>query len=142
MKIGGNTVGVIQVKKTQKNKYGERVPTWMDAFKVKGWLDLSNGTSDYLNYNAKTQDSTHIFLCDYRNFAAFGKQWHWNPFSFRDGVILDTDGNEIPVTEENTRMVINGKTYAVQLIDDPMGMHQHYEIYLKYMDMEGGTDNG
>lgn len=111
MNVGGNTTATIQVKTNVKNEFGERVSVWTDVKTVKGWLDLSNGTSDYLNYNAKIQDSTHYFLCDV--------------FDLTD------------VTKDNARMIINGKPYAILLIDDPMEMHQHYEIYLKYL--EGGV---
>ena len=30
-------------------------------------------------------------------------------------------------------MIINDSVYNIQLIDDPMGLHQHLEIYLKYI---------
>lgn len=36
-------------------------------------------------------------------------------------------------------MLIDGKIYDVQWIDDPMGMHEHLEIYLKAV---GGVGSG
>ena len=30
-----------------------------------GWLDLTGGDSKYTVYNAKVQDSTHVFVADY-----------------------------------------------------------------------------
>lgn len=121
MKIGGNTAATIQIKAMTKNEFGEQVPGWKDTTTVKGWLDLTNGTSDYLNYNAKVQESTHYFLCD-----------------VFDLTVADPDtGKTVTVTKDNARMIINGNPYAILLIDDPMGMHEHFEIYLKFM--EGGV---
>ena len=39
---------------------------------------------------------------------------------------------EIRITPENSRMTVDGEIYEVMLYDDPMGMHEHLEIYLKY----------
>ena len=36
------------------------------------------------------------------------------------------------IKAENSRMVIDGQVYDIMLIDDPMGMHEQLEIYLKY----------
>lgn len=112
--IGGNKTAIVQVRTTQKNAIGESVPTWVDAFSLVGWLDLSGGDSHY-TYNAKVQQSTHIFLCDFQH--------------------LDEESSKeyIKVTSENSRMVIDGDVYNMTLIDDPMGMHQHLEIYLEYI---------
>jgi hypothetical protein len=33
----------------------------------------------------------------------------------------------------NKRMVINGNVYDVLMIDNPMELNQHLEIYLKYV---------
>lgn len=137
MKIGGNVYGIIQVKTSEKNEFGERVPTWHDAFSLKGWLDLSNGTSDYLNYNAKVQDSTHIFICDYTSLNGVKTGWVWDPFKFSNGVIQNEDGKTVDVTKDNARMLVKGNPYAILLIDNPMGLNQQYEIYLKFM--EGGA---
>lgn len=108
VKIGGNVQAVLQVKDTStKNTIGERVTTWTDSMTVTGWLDLQAGDSTHTNFNAKLQESTHVFLCDYQSLGG--------------------------VTSENTRMVIQGQIYEILLIDDPMGMHYHLEIYLKYV---------
>jgi len=112
MSIGGNTEAVIQIRTVRTNEIGERVSAWADALPpFSGWLDLSVGDSERLKYNIKLQESTHIFLCDY--FP-----------------LMSLDGKEI--TPENSRMAVGGKTYDVMLYDDPMGMHDHLEIYLKY----------
>lgn len=104
--IGGNTEAILQqVSTSGKNTIGEQTSTWTDVQRLTGWLDLSNGDSKY-TYNAKLQESTHIFMCDY--------------------VPIDRKPN-------NKRLVVNGMNYDVLLIDDPMELHQHLEIYLKFV---------
>lgn len=108
--IGGNILALIQVSTgSTKNIIGESVPSWTDAQTLRGWLDLSSGEARYNTYNAKIQESTHVFIADY--------------------VKLRKD-----ITAENARMVINGKTYDILLIDNPMemGAASHLEIFLKY----------
>lgn len=107
--IGGNIRAMFQVFTTSKNSIGEQVQTWTDVQSVKGWLDLSSGEARYTTYNAKIQESTHIFIADY--------------------VQLDSR-----ITAESSRMVINGKRYDVLLIDNPMemGTGSQLEIYLKF----------
>lgn len=105
--IGGNLTGTIQTCTVAKNAIGEGVKTWTDAQTLRGWLDLSGGSSGYTAFSAKVQESTHVFVSDYAPLA--------------DGI-----------RAENSRMVIGGKHYDVMLIDDPMEMHQQLEIYLKY----------
>lgn len=106
--IGGNVTATIEAyRDVILNSIGERKPIWLEVNTVKGWLDLSSGESRYNTYSAKIQESTHIFICDYVPLH----EW---------------------VCTEKARMRINGKLYDIMLIDNPMGMNQHYEIYLKY----------
>lgn len=106
--IRGNAICELQVKTgVEQNKIGEGVLKWETAVTLKGWLDLSGGDSKYTSYNAKIQESTHVFLSEYREIHE--------------------------VTAENTRALINREVYDVMLIDDPMGLHQQLEIYLKYI---------
>lgn len=107
--IGGNITAVIQTATTTKNAIGEQVKSWANAQTLKGWLDLSSGDSKYTAYNAKIQESTHVFIADYVPLAA-------------------------GIQAENSRMTINGKIYDVLLIDNPMemGSGSQLEIYLKY----------
>ena len=107
--IGGNTKAQFQICTTAKNDIGEHVQTWTNAQSIKGWLDLSSGEARFSTYNAKIQESTHVFIADY--------------------VPLDSR-----ITAESSRMVINGKRYDVLLIDNPMemGTGSQLEIYLKY----------
>ena len=105
--IGGGIRGTIQTKTTEKNAMQERVPTWTDAFKdVLGWLGLQNGDSKYSNFNAKLEESTHVFLCDY-------------------------NADIYALADQDTRMVIKGFVYDVLLIDNPDEMDEQLEIYLR-----------
>lgn len=111
--IGGNVIAQFQVKGDEKkNAIGEREHKWIDVASVKGFLDLSTGDSKHTTFSAKIQESTHIFLCDFQ--------------SLND------------VTPENARMLIDGLVYQIMLIDDPMNLHQHLEIYLKYVGGQNG----
>ena len=107
--IGGNVAAVIQVSTAATNEIGEQVKSWEDVQTLKGWLDLNSGDSRTTTYYAKIQESTHLFIADY--------------------VVLNSK-----ITAENARMSIGGKTYAITLIDNPMGMGKgsQLEIFLKY----------
>ena len=106
--IGGNIIASIQIATDiEKNAFGEQIEKWETVHSLKGWLDLSGGSSGYATYNAKIQESTHLFICDY--------------------VPLDSR-----IKAETSRMIINGKRYDVTLIDNPMELNQQLEIYLKY----------
>lgn len=112
--IGGNITGVIQTKKTGwVNEIGEKESKWVDAFTFPGFLDMQSGDSKYTNFNAKIEESTHIFLCD-----------------FHSGVYalsMPDAKNKVP----ETRMIIKGMVYDVLLIDNPMEMDEQLEIYLR-----------
>lgn len=107
--IGGNTKAIIQVRTNVKNEIGEMVKEWADAKTIKGWLDLQSGDSRTTTFNAKIQESTHIFIADY--------------------VALDSN-----ITAEGARMAINGKHYDILLIDNPMEMQNgsQLEFYLRF----------
>ena len=105
--IGGNLKATIQINSTTKNGIGESVKAWTDVQTIKGWLDLGSGDSSYTTYNAKIQESTHVFVADF--------------------VKLDSR-----IKAENSRAIINGKRYDIMLIDNPMELNQQLEIYLKY----------
>lgn len=112
--IGGNITATIQVKTgTGKNVIGEQVESWKDVGTCIGFLDYSSGQTDNAQYNAKIQDTTHFFICDY---------FRWK-----------TATQDEKVTSENSRLILNNEIYNVLLIDDPMELHQHLEIYLKYI---------
>lgn len=105
--IHGNTRAEIQISTTTKNAIGEQVKAWETIETLFGWLDLQGGDSKYSTFNAKMQESTHVFLADYR-------------------------GLDNRITAENSRVVIDGLVYDVMLIDDPMGKHRQLELYLKF----------
>ena len=107
--IGGNIKAIIQVFTSADNEIGENMQTWADVQSIKGWLDLQSGDSRNTTFNAKIQESTHIFISDY--------------------VALDER-----ITAESARMVINGKRYDILLIDNPMemGSGSQLEFYLRF----------
>lgn len=105
-KIGGNITGRFQTCTTEKNEIGEAAKAWKDAVEHIGWLDLQSGDSKYSNFNAKLQESTHIFVCDF-NAALYA--------------LADTDA----------RAIFKGVVYDVLLIDNPMEMNEQLEIYLR-----------
>lgn len=108
MGVGGNIYASLQVKNEgQKNSIGARENQWIDKTTLFGWLDLSSGDSKHTTYNAKIQESTHIFICDYSDLAG--------------------------ATSENARMIIRGQVYEIMLIDNPMNMNEHLEIYLRFI---------
>lgn len=114
--IGGNTTAILQVSTTTKNSIGESVKAWHDVVELKGFLDLQAGDSKHTTFNAKIQESTHMFICDYKAIPD----------------TLEIDDKVVKVTAENARMVANSKRYDVMLIDDPMGLNKHLEIFLKF----------
>lgn len=104
--IGGNIEAILQQRTaTAINAIGERISAWEDVQTLWGFLDLTAGDSKY-TYDAKLQDSTHIWVCDY---------------------------TPIDHKTDNKRLVVNGVVYDVLLIDDPMELHQHLEIYLRFV---------
>lgn len=105
--IGGNITAVIQTETIEKSRIGSPIRQWTDAVSLYGWLDMMSGGTNHTTFNAKIESSTHVFLCDY-----------------------------VPLTginAENSRAVINGQVYEITMIDNPMQMNQHYEIYLKFV---------
>lgn len=107
--IGGNTTIQIQVNNGEtRDAVGSRVSNWETVQSILGFLDLSAGDSKRTTFNAKIQESTHVFVADYEPLV--------------EGV-----------TAENSRVVDeDGLAYDVMLYDDPMKLHKQWEIYLKY----------
>ena len=114
-RIGGNIRAVLQEKITDgEDAIGKPLMKWKEINFYIGWLDLVSGNAPVQNYNAKIAESSHYFLTDYEKMLA----------------------RQDP---EMCRMKIEGKIYDIQWIDDPMGMHEHLEIYLKAV---GGVGSG
>ena len=106
--IGGNIMANIQTKVVgEKNAIGQRENNWITAESIVGFLDYAGGDAR-LTFNAKVQESTHLFLCDYNQTVA-------------------------KLSAEESRAVIDNKIYNILLIDNPMELNQHLEIYLKYV---------
>lgn len=132
--IGGNLYATLQVKtRGKKNSIGAAESNWLDCTSLHGYLDLSSGDSKRTPFNAKIQESTHIFLCDFVSLKGLSAEWVWDPFNFLIGVIHKGTSEKVDVTSENARMVVAGEVYEILLIDDPMHMHEHLEIYLRYI---------
>ena len=109
--IGGNITGIIQTKTTAKNAIGESVMTWADAIEHVGWLGMQSGDSKRSTFSAKIEESSHVFLCDYRSD------------------IEAIDGQDL-------RMIIKGKMYDVTYIDNPDELNEQLEIYLRKVGAE------
>lgn len=104
--IGGNIKAVLQVKKEGlTNEIGEKIVEWKTSKELWGYLDLMNQTTNRNNFNTKLEESTHIFICDY---------------------------TPINKSVEDKRMIVDGLVYEVLLIDNPINLNQHLEIYLKF----------
>ena len=116
MAIGGNIEAVLQINVPMENEIGSVVDTWHDVWSNKGFIDLSSGDSKHTTFDAKIQESTHIFICDYKPI----------PES------LEIEGNFIRVSPENARMVANSQRFDVMLMDNPMNLNKQWEIYLTY----------
>lgn len=106
--IGGNISAIIQIKSSKKNELGEGIIEWTNVQTIKGFLDMLSGQAEYRSYNAKIEESSHIFIGDF--------------------VFLDKR-----IKSENARMVIDKDIYDVSYIDNPMNLNKHLEIYLKYI---------
>ena len=112
--IGGNINGIIQTKTGKgKNAIGETVLEWADAYNIPGWLGLQSGEQKRANFNAKIEESTHIFLCD-----------------FHPGIYA--------LADQDVRMIIKGNMYDVTFIDNPDEMDEQLEIYLRKVGGQNG----
>lgn len=106
--IGGNVKATLQTMETHQNAIGEMETSWVTKSEIRGFLDLISGDSRYQTYDAKIEESTHVFVSDYVPLGA-------------------------EIGARNARLVVGGKKYDVMLIDDPMGLHRQLEIYLKFV---------
>lgn len=104
--IQGNERADLQIRSVTENDIGTD-EVWTTVQTLFGWFDLINGDSKYTSFDEKVQESSHIFLADYK--------------------VLDKR-----IKAESSRAVIAGHVYDIMLIDDPMGKHRQLEFYLKY----------
>lgn len=105
-KIGGNTDLILKIKSPTKNKIGEKIPSWVDYKTIHGFLDFMSESTGRSNFNSKIVESTHVFVCDY--------------------VEIDKKVNEL-------KAYCNNQEFDITYIDDPMNLHYHLEIFLKYV---------
>ena len=109
--IGGNVTAVLQKITSSKNAIGEKINNWEDVQLLKGYLDFTGGDASYKsNYKGSLEETTHIFICDYDKIAS-------------------------EATPTLSRLIVDGRIYDVLMIDDPMNLHQHLEIMLKYSEV-------
>ena len=80
--------------------------SWATVQTLRGWLDYQSGDSRRQTYDAKVQESTHVFVCDYVPIAE----------------VVRTD---------NSRLLVKGQPYDILLIDNPMELDYQWEIYLR-----------
>lgn len=108
--IGGNVELTLYNKLSyDKNEIGEVEPSNSEGEKIMGFLDYISGSADLSKFHAKVEESTHVFICDYADNV-----WMFNSAVTKCGV---TGYGE----------------FQILLVDDPMGLHQHIEVYLKYI---------
>lgn len=89
---------------------GGRVDIWKLKTIVDGFLDMLTGSDIATLQKAIVQESTHILIVpEYR----------------------------ADITDD-MRVVFNGYWYSITFVDDPVGQHDHLEIYLK----SGGIIDG
>ena len=113
----GSSTATVQKKTVTNNAIGEGVETWSDAFDIFGFLDYQGGGSDYVSFDAKVQDTTHLFICDYNQIS----------------------GHEDELKSEDCRIIHNGMIFDILYVDDPMKLHKHCELYLKYVGIGQGV---
>lgn len=107
--IGGNVTA--QVVRSKKEKNAQGVPIEKDTapiMELAGWLDYQEGKAAHQAYSAKLQDTTHVFLSDY-------------------------DPDLAKLSTASLFLLSGGRRYEVLLVDDPMGMHEHLETFLKHV---------
>lgn len=106
--VGGNLTAMVQIKTLTENDLGEYVPYWTTYIDgVKGWLD-GTGNSSRQSHKTKSEDSTHVYICDF------------------DSRLRDIDTTQC-------RFVCRDKIYEIKYVDDPMELHDHLEITLKFV---------
>lgn len=94
---------VTRLKKVD-NGIGGFVETPIDLFVIQGYLDMLSG-NEGTTFNAFLNESTHVLLTDYRD-------------------------------DLNTKCVLKddkGNTFNITFIDDPVGLNDHLEVYLKHV---------
>lgn len=106
--IGGNSQLVFQTRILgEPNSIGERERVYVDVDTLEGYLDYQTGNFAVGDSNAKLASTSHIFIADYKPLTE--------------------------VSETASRAVVGNDVYNVLMIDNPMGLNYHWEIYLEYL---------
>lgn len=106
--IGGNTILTIVGKTVTTEATGIQKAEWnKNLYAIKGFLDYITGEANLSPNYQKLEQSSHVFIADYVNLK--------------------------DIKAEEVKGVINGELYDIKLIDDPMGLKEHLEIYLNYV---------
>lgn len=96
---------VQEIKGQKPDGMGGLIDEWGPFKTVSGYLDLLTGTNENTLQNASVEDSTHILVIpDYT----------------------------VGITDEMRVADSTGRIYEVTYADDPVGIHHHNEIYLKF----------
>ncbi len=105
--IGGNkTIELYKKSSETINDIGELETEEKLVIDFVGFLDYMSGEVGSANFKAQINESTHIFISDFV---------------------------EINEDAENLIAKINNKIYEVKYIDNPMGLNEQLEIYLKLL---------
>lgn len=96
---------MIQERQQTDDGIGGFEESWVDFKPVSGYLDLITGTNQNTLQNAFTEQSTHILV-----------------------VPEYTNG----ITDKMRVIDANQRWYSVTYVDDPVGIHDHIELYLTY----------
>lgn len=93
------------------NGIGGYKEEWTDKGELSGFLDLFSGSNrNYNNQNAIVEQSTHILITDY----------------------TEAVNDKMKVVDSR------GREYVITLIDDPLNIHDHLEIYLELSGVANG----
>lgn len=94
-----------EIKGQKSDGIGGLIDDWGLFQHVSGYLDMLTGSDDTNQQNAFTEDSTHILVMP----------------DFTEGI---TD--KMRVVDSDNRV------YTITYSDDPVNIHHHNEIYLKF----------
>lgn len=104
-RLRGNKTATIEKLTVTPNSIGEQVKTWTPTYNLIGWLDLMSQSKTSTELSSFIGDSTHVFVCDY----------HPMP----------------DIDPDQSRLIVDGVTYEIQYVDNPMELDYHQEIYLR-----------
>ncbi len=109
-RIGGNVTASFLSLAVRRNAIGEMECSYSKIAEHRGFLDYASGGAAYRDYDAKTSETTHIFLCD----------------------AFDIDRSRV------SRIMIGERSFDVVSFDEPMELGYHFEIELKETRQDGG----